>query len=145
MVEIELNGQAYRIGTLNAMTQFHVSRRLAPMIPSVLPLLASVRDGAYTRAMEGDAADLAKSAEPLAQALSQMSDDNANFIIKTCLSVVRRKQDDGWRPVQNQEGALMFDDIDLVTMMQLAFRVIRESLGGFMQGLAISATTASPD
>ncbi|SAK20109.1 putative bacteriophage protein [Burkholderia multivorans] len=37
--EIELNGTRYAIGKLSAMQQFHVSRRIAPIIPSMIPVL----------------------------------------------------------------------------------------------------------
>ncbi|KUZ78302.1 phage tail assembly chaperone [Burkholderia ubonensis] len=37
--EIELNGARYAIGKLSAMQQFHVSRRIAPIIPPMIPVL----------------------------------------------------------------------------------------------------------
>ncbi|WP_175908343.1 phage tail assembly chaperone [Burkholderia sp. BCC1640] len=37
--EIKLNGVRYAIGKLNAMQQFHVSRRIAPIIPPMIPVL----------------------------------------------------------------------------------------------------------
>ncbi|MBJ9624605.1 phage tail assembly chaperone [Burkholderia multivorans] len=37
--EIQLNGVRYAIGKLNAMQQFHVSRRIAPIIPPMIPVL----------------------------------------------------------------------------------------------------------
>lgn len=144
MIEIELNGQTYRLNKLNAMTQFHVSRKLASVLPSVLPLLSSVRNGSLAAAMNGDADALAKAAEPFGKALAEMSDDNANYVLNTCLSVVLRKQGDNWRPVQSPDGVLMFDDVDLGTLLPLVFRVLKESLGGFISGFATGATKANP-
>ncbi|UKV75143.1 hypothetical protein FOC29_27950 [Burkholderia vietnamiensis] len=37
--EIQLNGGRYVIGKLSAMQQFHVSRRIAPIIPPMIPVL----------------------------------------------------------------------------------------------------------
>ncbi|WP_186211637.1 phage tail assembly chaperone [Burkholderia gladioli] len=37
--EIELGGQRYQIGRMSAMQQFHVSRRIAPLIPPMVPAL----------------------------------------------------------------------------------------------------------
>ncbi|KWC56571.1 phage tail assembly chaperone [Burkholderia ubonensis] len=37
--EIELNGARYSIGKLSAIQQFHVSRRIAPIIPPMIPVL----------------------------------------------------------------------------------------------------------
>ncbi|KGV79612.1 putative bacteriophage protein [Burkholderia pseudomallei MSHR4375] len=37
--EVQLNGVRYAIGKLSAMQQFHVSRRIAPIIPPMIPVL----------------------------------------------------------------------------------------------------------
>ncbi|KVD52061.1 phage tail assembly chaperone [Burkholderia ubonensis] len=37
--EIQFNGVRYAIGKLSAMQQFHVSRRIAPIIPPMIPVL----------------------------------------------------------------------------------------------------------
>lgn len=37
--EVQLNGVRYMIGKLSAMQQFHVSRRIAPIIPPMIPVL----------------------------------------------------------------------------------------------------------
>jgi len=37
--EVQLNGARYAIGKLSAMQQFHVSRRIAPIIPPMIPVL----------------------------------------------------------------------------------------------------------
>ncbi|MBY4832575.1 phage tail assembly chaperone [Burkholderia dolosa] len=78
--EIELNGTRYAIGKLSAMQQFHVSRRIAPIIPPMIPVLVKfyaeleqadlVRDQARANAalaalaarVEGAAADDAPAA-----------------------------------------------------------------------------------
>lgn len=60
--------------------------------------------------------------------------------IHPCLAVVSRKHMDGWTPVFNS-GHLMFDDIDLLTMLQLVARVVADSLGNF---LPVSPTSATP-
>jgi len=47
--EIQLGGNAYSIGRLTAKQQFHVSRRIAPIIPPLIPLfmkLAKTSGGA---------------------------------------------------------------------------------------------------
>ncbi|EBQ1834569.1 hypothetical protein A0Q22_20690, partial [Salmonella enterica] len=54
--------------------------------------------------------------------------------------VVSRKHMDGWTPVFSS-GQLMFDDIDLLTMLQLVARVVADSLGNF---LPVSPTSATP-
>lgn len=62
-------------------------------------------------------------------------------VIHPCLAVVSRKHMDGWTPVFNS-GQLMFDDIDLLTMLQLVARVVADSLGNFLP-TPLTSTTQS--
>ncbi|EJV8381989.1 hypothetical protein N7X67_004617, partial [Escherichia coli] len=50
---------------------------------------------------------------------------------------------DGWTPVFNS-GQLMFDDIDLLSMLQLVARVVADSLGNFLPVNPTSATPGQP-
>ncbi|MPV55855.1 hypothetical protein CFB46_12185 [Burkholderia sp. HI2761] len=50
--EIQLNGVRYAIGKLSAMQQFHVSRRIAPIIPPMIPVLMKF----YTELEQSDVA-----------------------------------------------------------------------------------------
>lgn len=66
-----------------------------------------------------------------------------NPILFPCLSVVSREHMKGWVPVC-QHGEMAFDDIDLLTMLQLVARVVADSLGNFLQGLPTSETPTPP-
>lgn len=140
--EIELSGQVYRLGKLSAMQQLHVSRKLAPVLPTVLPLISRIQAGALEDALDGKVDALVAAAEPLADALAGMSDEHVEYVIAACLAVVRRQQGDAWRPVW-QGGQCMFDDMDMGAILPLVARVVMDSLGSFMRGLATKAT-ASP-
>ncbi|MGN5479524.1 phage tail assembly chaperone [Cupriavidus basilensis] len=40
--ELDLNGSRYSIGRLSAMQQFHVSRRVAPILPALIHVFAGL-------------------------------------------------------------------------------------------------------
>ncbi|MDF3115881.1 hypothetical protein KPA94_20870 [Burkholderia semiarida] len=65
--ELKLNGVRYAIGKLNAMQQFHVSRRIAPIIPPMIPVLmkfyAELEQADVAREQERTNAALAALAE----------------------------------------------------------------------------------
>lgn len=127
MSDIEFKGQHYRIGRMDARTQFHVSRRLAPLYASIGQAVTSEQEGKNSlSAMFG----------PIAEALSRMSDEDTDYVLDHCLAVVTRQQGTQFAPVAARGGALMFDDIDMPTMMQLAIAVIQENIGGFFPGSA---------
>lgn len=122
-MEFEIGGNTYRSGKMDTFKQFHVSRRLAPVL------------GGLAAMAEGEADNFAAFLQPIAEAVARMSDADCDFILQSCLGVVQRQQGNAWSPIYAGGGsALMFDDIDLGSMMQIAAKVIQENLGGFFQG-----------
>lgn len=148
MSEFELGDDTYRIGKLNAFQQFHLSRKVAPIIPTLIPIFLKLKTSAKVSgdAMEGaadksgplsgDLGNLAELLQPFADGIAAMPDEAAEFILSTCLIVVQRKQGTSWFPVWNAgQSTCMFDDLDLGVMLRLSVRVITESLGPFLRGM----------
>ncbi|KFC07595.1 putative bacteriophage protein, partial [Trabulsiella guamensis ATCC 49490] len=79
----------------------------------------------------------------IAGELSALSEEDTNAIIYPCLAVVARQNGKTWAPVFNS-GALMFDDIDLFSMLQIVARVVADSLGNFLPALPTSETPTVP-
>ena len=134
MNEVEIDGNRYQIGRLDAKTQFHVARRVAPLL-SALGQGAAALDGAAPDP-EGEVSDgdMLKVFGPLANALSAMDDAQCDYVINRCLSVVRRHNGQQWTPVMAPNGALMFDadhGFTMQVMMRLTIAVIQENIGGF--------------
>ncbi|GAA5786140.1 phage tail assembly chaperone [Chitiniphilus shinanonensis] len=148
MAEFEINGKQYRSGKLDAMKQFHVSRRVAPILPTLLPIflkLAGVHRGDSGNGGASSAIEIvAELAGPFADGLAAMSDQDAEYIIGTCLSVVSRQQGSAWAPVwSGTQNTLMFDDMDLGVMLPIVVHVIRDNLGNFIQGLLTSQLSSA--
>ncbi len=132
MNEITISGNTYRYGKLNAFQQFHLERRILPLVFSAFPLFDSVASDGEDAVVSWE--DVVEKAKPLADALSGMPDEDAEYVIRTCLSVVYRKQGMEWSPVVS-DGSLMFDDLDAFETVLLGFFVIRRNLANFMQKL----------
>ena len=116
MADLTINGAEYVTGKMNAIKQFHVTRRLMPVLGS----LASA-----------NGKDLVDMLPALAESIGKMPDEDAEYVLFACLDVARRKQSNGLAPVRAANGGLMFDDIDLAAMMQISAAVLQENLGGF--------------
>lgn len=131
--EFEIAGQTYRAGKLDAFRQFHVFRRLTPVLGSM---------GGLNRAAENPMEALA----PVAQAIAGLSDADCEYVLGTCLGVVQRRQGTTWANVWNASAKRpMFDDIDLPAMLQIAVRVAEENFGGFLADiLSISSGEGQP-
>lgn len=122
MSEIVLGGNVYSLSQkLDAFTQLHVARKLGPALPIVEGLVDERNAGKDKTVLT-------------VLMLAQLSDADTEFVIRKCLGVVVRHQSGG-RPakIQSPDGSLMFDDIDMQTMLDLTIAVIEENLGDFFR------------
>lgn len=134
--ETAVGGNEYRIGKLPPFKQFHIARRLAPILSAIGSAALSLPNDAapavkQAASDEDDFAALLKFVGPIASSLSQLSDDDTEYVLNTCLGAVQRKSGNGWAKVLASNSKLMFEDIDLPTMTQLTIAVIKENLGSF--------------
>lgn len=129
-IEVPVGQHLYRIGQLSAMEQFHISRRLGPLLTAmggeVFKLLRGRQEGEKL-----DIADFAGVAGPVALVLSKMSDEESEYIINTCLKVVKREQQGAWAPILTATGLPLFADINMVGMVRLTHEVVKANLGDF--------------
>jgi hypothetical protein len=124
-VEIEVGGNAYRIGRMPAMTLFHVTRRLTPLMSSLAGAVG--KDG-------GQQPTFLDAAMTVAQDLAKLSDEDADYIIFACLAVVhRRVADRKWAPmVPAGTRVLAFEaDMEMPELLQVVGRCLMEHLRPF--------------
>ncbi len=135
--QITVNGSQYSIGKMDAMKQFHVSRRIGPMLPSLAAAYAQML-GSEKPLVESIPMMLGN-LKPALEALASMPDDEVEYVMSACLSVVQRQQPTGWAAVWSQQGKIpMFSDIELPALLELVANVIADNLGPFMAGLLTS-------
>jgi hypothetical protein len=140
VVEFEIAGQNYRAEKLDAMKQWHISRKIAPLIPAMLPAFLAIKD---LNNLEEDLPALATVLQPLAEGLASMSDESSEYLIATCLSVVQRQVGNTWGRVWDAPTkTTTFTDIDMGVMMKIVIQVIQDSLGSFIAGLSINQQSA---
>ncbi len=121
-MEFELEGRNYRANKIDARTQFHIVRRLAPVLGEIAPALQG----------KGGLDAL----PPLANAVAKLTDSDADYVIFGLLKAVVRKQDQGlgWGPVATGEQ-LMYDDITMPLMLKLAWQSFSFNMSGFFAAL----------
>jgi hypothetical protein len=121
-MELEIKGQNYRFGVLDAFKQFHLARRIAPVMGSL-----------------AQAGGLKDALQPIAEAVARMPDQDCNFVLQTCLRSVQRQSGPVWANIFVGES-LMFD---LGVMLQLTAKVIQENLGPFFLASVATLTPAA--
>lgn len=137
-MEFTIKEIPFRVAKLDVFQQLKVSRKLLPLLAGMLSDINTVKSAAA----EGDYFQVLEKALPaIAQSLAEMSEEDTNAILHPCLAVVSRQQAKGWVPIFSQ-GVLMFDDLDLITLLRLVLRVVEDSLGGFLPELPVSRNAA---
>ncbi|WP_193169139.1 phage tail assembly chaperone [Serratia marcescens] len=140
-MEFEIKGQQYRAAKLNVFEQLKISRKLLPLLSGLLSEISVIRQ---LKSGQISIDEAIKTALPaIAQALSDISEDDSNAIIHPCLAVVVIKQGKGYAPIFSN-GQLMFDDIDLMSMLEIVARVVGDSLGNFLGELQEKIPETSP-
>ena len=120
-MNLTINGITYSTtAKLDAFTQLHVARKLGAALPVV--------DGLVRQENAGKDKTLLS-----LLMLSNISDADADFVVKKCLGVVVRNSGNQPAKIQTPSGELMFDDISLAAVLDLAVAVIEENLGDFFR------------
>jgi hypothetical protein len=138
--EITLGENTYRIGQLNAIAQFHLSRKLAPLLVAASPAALAMSGSQVLPA------DLEALLAPAVDKIAELDDDTAEAVLAATLGVVSRQQGNGWANVWDQNaGVLMFSDIGLETLLRLVYAVIADNLGPFINGLVSGLDRPEPE
>lgn len=137
--ELEVGGKQYRIGKLDLMMQWHLSRRLAPLLASAGISLAMLAAGSKK---DLSVSDFAPSLGPVANVLSMMTDAQSDYIMFNCLAVVHRRDGDRWAPLTTGDR-MMYQDLDLPATLRLVVEVLKHNLQNFTQELGARMTSPS--
>lgn len=147
MVEFEIEGKQFRFDKLTAMQQFHVSRKIAPLIPPLMPIFAQIKkdtDGEGKKSLVDDFGAIGPLLQPFADGLADMSDASSEYVFGTCLSSIRYQHGGNWVPMWSPTGNVcMFMELnDASLLLRLVVRVITESLAPFITSFVTNASGA---
>jgi hypothetical protein len=146
------------INRMNVFDQAHVARKVAPIwfgmgrgyIQAQQHRITNDSGEGYTNGEDqaGGAVENAimfEAMQPISEILAKMEDEDVNYVLKKCLAVCQRWNGQQWVPMM-RGGNLMFEDIDLATLLQLVMEVVSDNLGPSLLGLLgqRSATEDSP-
>lgn len=131
--DFELNGKKFKLNKIDAFKQFHVVRRIAPILSELLPAMkGALSSGDLGKLSEDEKLDkFAAMLSPLMNGLSRLSDKDSEMVLLSLLSSVEMGQDPaGWAKVSTGE-MLMFKDLELPILLQLAGRAFMYNMSGF--------------
>jgi len=138
MSDIEISGQQYRCGRMPTRTQFHVVKRLIPVLQGLAPLFSEVaKHNLVTDETGNMVPDLSSisaidAVGALSNTISMLTDADGDFILDSALSCVRWNQGDRWIPLLAPGGTLTNGNADdLAVQLRLLWEVLSQSLANF--------------
>ena len=128
----EQGGFTYRAGKLTALQQFHVMRRLTPLIEDLKPLVLTMGNGERPKEEDAIAAIL--------MGIGKLRDEDCNFVFAACLGVTQRSVNGAWASMWPR-GATQpaYDDLSLPDMIALTIKCVQANLAGFMPALGLTS------
>ena len=133
VMNFEAAGKKFKLGKIDALKQFHIVRRIGPIITEMMPVIATIARAKNDHLSEEEKlADFAKIAEPIMKGLSGLSDADADYVLFRLLSSVEvhQPQFNSWAKIANDSG-IMMQDIELPTLLQVAGKALMFNLKGF--------------
>lgn len=124
---IESDGGRYQLGRLDARRQFHVVRR-------ILPVISKAGVGNMSLGLSSIDQDIATAlaSDVVISGISLMPDVDIDYIIDTCLSVCKKDQNGHWADVKSGP-TIMFPEVSssMSLMLKLVIGTIQFNLDGF--------------
>ncbi|CAB4149543.1 hypothetical protein UFOVP558_7 [uncultured Caudovirales phage] len=133
--DFQIGERHFKLSKINALKQYHIVRRIAPILGDILPSIKDVAGAMKDQAKltEQEKFDqIAVMAGPLFSGMAKLSDKDSEIVLFGLLAAVEMKQPEtnSWaRLVVNDQ--MMFQDLDLPTMLQAAGRAFMFNMAGF--------------
>lgn len=147
MSEVQIGDHYYRCLKMPTRIQFHVVKRLVPVLQGLAPLftqsLTPTASGTYEPDVSG--INIFEALSALTNTIGLMSDADADYVLDAALSAVQWRQGERWLPLKPpQGGALLLGAADnLDVQLRLLWEVLVESLGNFSLGTLLPQTQAN--
>jgi len=135
--DFEFGGKKFRLSKISAFKQFHIVRRIAPILADLAPQMTSAQSLKDVGALNEDEKleTIAKFVSPIMTGLSKLNDADADHVLKGLLESVEVKQETGnWAKIVRGD-LFMMQDLELPALLQLAGRAFMFNLSGFFGAL----------
>lgn len=132
----------FKLSKINAMKQYHIVRRIAPILGDMLPAMKDIAKAHETKGLsEDEKLDQAvKFAGPIMNGLSKLSDKDSEIVLYGLLAAVEMKQAEHGNYAKLVVGDMLaFDTLELPVLLQAAGRSFMYNMAGFFDVLQRSS------
>ena len=141
--DFEINGRKFKLNKINALIQFHIVRRIGPLLTDLMTVLGQIKsknvDGLDE---EAKLQEFARIANPIMLGLSKLSDADSEYVLFRLLSAVEIHQDQFniWTKVATPDNGIVMQDLEFPILIQAATRSLMFNLKGFFSLLPQKAS-----
>lgn len=133
--EFQVGDRKFKLGKIDAFRQFHIVRRISPLLADLMPALAAMskaKKNAESMSEDEKLDEFAKLAQPILAGLSKLSDQDADYVLFRLLGAVEVHQPEfnSWAKIATDSG-LMIQNLELPVLLQAAGRSLMFNLSGF--------------
>ncbi len=130
--DFAIGNRNFKLGKIDAFKQFHIVRRIAPLLAELIPAMKELsKNKSETLSEDEKLNQMAALAAPLMNGFSKLTDEDSNKVLLGLLSVVEMQQSSGnWARVATEAG-IMFQDLELPVLLQAAGRSLMFNMAGF--------------
>lgn len=131
--EFEIGNVKFKLRKINAFKQFHIVRRVGPLLAEMLPAMKQIMKAKDDNDLSEDKKfdKFAEIAAPIMTGLSKLTDEDADKVLNGLLSAVEMQQSAGnWASIVVND-MMMIQNLELPVMLQLAGRSFMFNIAGF--------------
>lgn len=139
-METTINNVTYDIGKMPVRTQLHVLRKIGPLLAKLdkLPgIFMLAKQSSMTK--EETAFLVFQSIGPVMTALSDLPQEDVDFVMDQCLLVTQRKDATTGKFATVFTGAMMMFPLELPELMKLVFEVLKHNYDNFFDLLPLGS------
>lgn len=131
-------GKSFKVGKIDAFKQFHIVRRLGPILGDIIPIAQKLKglDKNSDELSEQDKFDkIAELISPIMGGIAKLSDEDANLVLLGLCSAVELYQDaplNCWAPISDGKH-LRIQTLELPELLMVAGKAFAFNLTSFFR------------
>lgn len=135
-MDFELGGRKFQISKINALDQFHIARRMGPILADIVPIIQQLNKKKLDTLSEDEKLDsFGKLASPFMVGLAKLSDEDAEIVLFGLLSCAEIQGASGaWMKITNKK-LLLAQDLELPHLINIAGHSFMHNISGFFGGV----------
>lgn len=134
--EFQIGDRKFKCGKLDAFRQFHIVRRIGPLLSDLFPALAGIAktQKKLEQLSEDDKfQEIAEAIGPIMEGFAKLSDADSEYVLYRLLSAVEVQQpefNNAWAKVAT-DTQLVMQNLELPVLLQAAGRSLMFNMSGF--------------